>query len=203
MPKREKTPGPRLFKGLALLAAVAAAAALSFGFARALADSTRWQRLSERALVNPTLEVRDPSKAKPVAEFGLKDRRGRTVRLSQFEGVDVLLVNIWSTGCPACERELPSLAEMDRRLAGLGRVALVTITIDEGWDDVAHLFPTGTDLRILFDPDEKITKEVFGTTRYPETFILDRRRRIRARFDGERLWHTREMMDFIASFKTP
>ena len=199
MPKEKTSKHRRFLKGVALAAAVAVAAWLSFGFARALADSVKWRRLSERAVVNPTFEARDPAKAKRIGEFSLKDRRGRPVKLSQFEGVDVLLVNIWSTGCPGCERELPSLSEMDRRLASLGNVALITITIDESWDDVAHLFPTGTKLRILFDPEEKVTG-MFGSTRYPETFILDKQRRIRARFDGERMWHTREMMDYIASF---
>jgi hypothetical protein len=90
---------------------------------------------------------------------------------------------------------------MDRRLESLGRVALVTVTIDESWDDVQHLFPNGTDLRILFDPDAEVTKESFGTSRYPETFILDKQRRVRARFDGERQWHTPEMLRYIASFK--
>ena len=87
-----------------------------------------------------------------------------------------------------------------RRLASLGRVALLTISIDASWDDVAHLFPNGTDLRIFFDPGQKVTKGEFGTSLYPETFILDKERRVRARFDGEREWHTREMLDYIATF---
>jgi peroxiredoxin len=189
-----------LARGIALVVVIASAGGLSFGFAKALRDSVKWRRMSERAVVNPTFEARDPAGGERIFEFSLEDRQGRPIRLSQFRGADVLVVNIWSTGCPACERELPSLAEMDRRLASLGRVALLTISIDTAFDDVAHLFPNGTDLRILFDPDQKVTRGAFGTTLYPETFILDRERRVRARFDGERAWHTREMLDYIASF---
>jgi len=89
---------------------------------------------------------------------------------------------------------------MDRQLASLGNIALLTIDVDEGWDDVAHYFPGGTDLRVLFDPEGKVSEGIFGTTLFPETFILDKSRRIRARFDGERQWHTREMFDYLDSY---
>jgi peroxiredoxin len=200
MPERAEKKNRLPLKWAVLAVSIASAATLSFLYAKALADSTRWRNLSDRAVVNPTFEARDPAKAKYIGKFSLKDRRGKLISLSQFSGVEVLVVNIWSTGCPGCEQELPSLMEMDRQLASLGQVALVTITIDDSWKDVSHLFPNGTDLRILFDPDETVTKEMFGTTRYPETFILDKQRRVRARFDGERMWHTREMMEYIASF---
>ena len=83
---------------------------------------------------------------------------------------------------------MPSLEEMDKRIGSIGRAALITITTDKGWRDVASIFSSGTDLRVLFDPEEKVTKGIFGTARFPETFVLDKQRRIRVRFVGPRNW---------------
>jgi peroxiredoxin len=176
-------------------------ALLGFGFSRAISDSMQWKQTMEDSVVNPTFFETDPTRCKTVPDFVLTDRYHKQVKLSDFAAVDTLLVNIWSTGCPVCEQEIPSLDEMDRRIGNTPKVALLTITTDETWQDVAHLFPRGTNLRIFYDPEQKITKDIFGTTRYPETFVLDKQRRIRARFDGEREWHSEELINFITSFQ--
>lgn len=168
-----------------------------WAFAGGVSEGLGWEAMSRRAIVSPDLEVPDGESARPVPGFTLPDRFGNQISLSQFGSVDVLVVNIWSSGCPACEEEVPALAEMDRRLARAGSVALLTIAAEEGWDDVAHFFPRGTDLRVLFDPEERVTRGVFGTKRYPETFVLDRQRRVRARFDGKRQWYAPEMIDYL------
>jgi peroxiredoxin len=174
-------------------------AALCFGFARSVNDAMGWRRTMKDSVINPTYLETNPARMKTVPDFTVKDPNGKPVRLSDFASIDTLIVNVWSTSCPVCEDELPSLEEMDRRIGNTTKVALVTITIDEKWDDVAHLFPHGTNLRILFDPKQKVTKEIFSTTKYPETFILDKQRRIRARFDGERDWHSDELIAFVTS----
>ncbi|MCP4603235.1 MAG: TlpA family protein disulfide reductase [Proteobacteria bacterium] len=170
-------------------------------YAQAVADGIAWKRSSDWDMVAPNYNEPDTNRAKKVPNFTLKDRFGNQVRLSQFASVDLLLVNMWSSGCPPCFREMPSLSELDRRLGTLGNVALITITIDEKWEDVTSFFPSGTDMRVLFDPEKKVVEGVFGTKKFPETFILDKDRRIRARFDGERVWHSKEMLDYIASYK--
>ncbi|MDD5308263.1 MAG: TlpA disulfide reductase family protein [Deltaproteobacteria bacterium] len=192
-----KSNGPRSFA--ALLVTAVLAAALFMGFGRAVADGLAWKAQSEAEIVAPDLEVRVPSRAKQVPDFTLKDRFGNNVSLSQFAKVDVLLVSIWSSGCPTCREEVPALTELDRRLGTLGSIALITISTDEGWDDVRGFFPRGTDLRVLFDPEQKVTKDIFGTVKYPELFVLDRQRRILARFDGARDWPTPPMLDYLRS----
>lgn len=153
-------------------------------------------------MVNPTSVPKMGSDSVPIADFSLKDRHGKAVRLFDFSQADLLIINIWTTSCPVCEAELPSLEEMDRRLRGIGRIALLTMTTNASFDEVAHLFPRGTDLRILFDPEENVTKGIFGTSRFPETFILDKQRRIRARFDGQRAWHSDEMIRYVMRFNS-
>lgn len=172
-----------------------------FSFFNAARDGLAWKKTSELRMISPDFEARDTASTKKVPDFTLYDRYGNKVSLHQFASVDVLLVNLWFSGCPACKTEIPSLAELDKRLSSLGRVALITITTDETWEEVAHFFPGGTDLRVLFDPEKKVVEGIFNTTKFPETFVLDKQRRIRARFDGERRWHSREMLSYIASFQ--
>mgnify|MGYP001076050001 CR=1 FL=1 len=98
------------------------------------------------------------------------------------------------------QRYNDALLQMDRRIGDLGNAVLITIAIADRWEDVANYFPKGTDLRVLFDPDDKIGKGIFGTVKYPETFILDKQRRIRARFDGKRPWYSEPMFDYLKTF---
>lgn len=179
---------------------VAVAAVLLMGYAEAVSDGIEWKLASDMDIIAPTFVEQNPQSASRVPDFSLKDRFGNDVRLSQFDAVDLLLVNLWSSGCPPCQREIPALSEMDRRLTGIGKVALLTITIDEKWEDVVSYFPQGSDLRVLFDPEQKVVKGIFKTEKFPETFILDKSRKIRARFDGERNWHSQVMLDYIRRF---
>lgn len=193
---RKRTP----VKYLALLIAGVASVFFFWKFTRAATDGIEWHRASEMRLIAPDYEAAKPGDAKKIPDFTLTDRFGNEVKLSQFDKVDLLLVNIWSSGCPVCRDEVPALTEMDRRIGSIGSAALVTIAIDEKWEDVSSFFPRGTDLRVLFDPENKVGEGIFGTKKYPETFVIDKERRIRARFDGPRPWHSETMMDYLASF---
>jgi cytochrome c biogenesis protein CcmG, thiol:disulfide interchange protein DsbE len=154
---------------------------------------------AEFQIVAPDFEANEQTASK-VSDFTLEDSLAQKVKLSQFDSIDVLVVNIWSAGCPVCRQEIPSLTELDRRLAGMDDVALVTIAVAENFEEVASYFPRGTNLRILFDKENKIAGDVFKTEKYPETFILDRERRIRARFDGPRNWHGDAFVSYVESF---
>jgi len=144
--------------------------------------------------------VSDVNTAKQINDFKLKDINGRIIWLSQFSSVDILIINIWSAGCPVCRTEIPSITELDKRLAHNSRIALVTIAVADSFDDVAAYFPKGTNLRILFDAKNRVGEGIFKTTKYPETFILDKQRRIRARFDGSRQWHSDAFLTYLNSF---
>ncbi len=193
---RNAVPG----KMLALCIAGVVAVLLFWSYSRAVADGMDWHRESEMKVIAPDFVANDMANARRVPDFTALDRFGNSVKLSQFSSVDLLIVNIWSEGCPVCREEVPELTEMDRRIGDLGSAALITIAIADKWEDVAGYFPKGTDLRVLFDPDDKIGKGIFGTVKYPETFILDKQRRIRARFDGKRPWYSESMFDYLKTF---
>ena len=175
-----KVAGNPVGRVLALVLTGVFAVMVVWTYARASNDGMDQHWTSQMALIAPDFEELSFDKAKQVPDFTLTDRYGNKVRLSQFADVDLLLVNIWSSGCRVCLEEVPSLTELDRRIGKLGKAALITIAVDEKWSDVAHHFPQGTDLRVLFDPEDEVARGIFGTKAYPETFVLDRKRRIRA-----------------------
>ena len=51
----------------------------------------------------------------PAPDFLLPDLQGQVVRLSQLKG-KVVLLNVWTTWCPPCRKEMPALEALYRRL---------------------------------------------------------------------------------------
>jgi thiol-disulfide isomerase/thioredoxin len=138
---------------------------------------------------------------KQTEDFSLPDRTGRIHKLSELEGRPVLL-NFWSSDCPPCLEELPSLIGLDKIARERGTFSVVTVTIDDDWDAVKRFFSKGPDpeLLILFDPERVVVEQQFGTHKFPETFLLDRQGTIRARFDGQRNWSNPVVLNLIEVF---
>lgn len=123
---------------------------------------------------------------RPAPAFELLDREGRPVRLEDFRGRWVFL-NFWATWCESCRTEMPSMERLAQRLKGED-FAMLAATVDEGWAPVDAFFeearPTFT---VLHDPEAKWAT-AYGTTKFPETWLIGPDGRLRARFVGPRDW---------------
>ncbi|MCP2001378.1 TlpA disulfide reductase family protein [Nitrobacter winogradskyi] len=77
-------------------------------------------------------------KPKPVQAFQFVDGEGKSRGLSDFHGKSVLL-NIWTTWCVPCRKEMPAL---DRLQAALGgpNFQVVPLSIDRGGANVVRNF---------------------------------------------------------------
>jgi thiol-disulfide isomerase/thioredoxin len=67
-------------------------------------------------------------------EFRFKDQSGKELSLSQLRG-KVVLVNFWGTFCPPCIDELPSMQQLQRRMANKP-FELVALSVDDSWEPV-------------------------------------------------------------------
>ena len=119
----------------------------------------------------------------------------RKLTLADYRG-KVVVLNFWATWCPPCVEEMPSLVELQQRLKDKGVTVLaVSLDADEG---AYHKFlkDHGVNLITVRDPDLK-SSDLYGTFKYPETYIIDRSGILRRKFIGAVNWNDPEVVDFL------
>ena len=126
-------------------------------------------------------------------EFTLRDSE-RTVALRDFHG-KVLVLNFWATWCPPCVEEMPSLRAMQARLRD--RVSVLAVSVDEDADAYQRfLREHNIDLLTVRDPEQK-SNQLYGTSKYPETYIIDRSGIVRRKFVGPVQWTNPEILNYL------
>jgi peroxiredoxin len=148
--------------------------------------------------------------------FDLADGNGGRVRLSDYRG-KVVILHFWTKTCGPCLQELPNLAKFAELIKDRKDVAVVTITIDDGPKETKPVFDAlfGSGKQppfvVAYDPESSIVKGKYGTSLFPETWLIDPEGRIRARFDGvphagdtcEEIWNGPLVLSAIESLKSP
>ena len=127
-------------------------------------------------------------------DFTVQDS-DRQVSLGQLHG-QVIVLNFWATWCPPCIDEMPSLVEMQQRLKDKGVTVLaISVDVDE---DAYHRFLKDHKVELLTvrDPNHK-SSDLYGTFKYPETYIIDRSGVLRRKFIGPVDWNTPEIVEFL------
>ena len=120
-------------------------------------------------------------------EFRLPALDGRSVSLSDFRG-KVVMVHFWATWCPPCVEEMPLLDKLYHTLQGK-EFELLAVSVDEGGVGVVSAFLKKNSLNVpvLLDSDKMISG-LYGTFKFPETYIVDRRGVVRYKAIGPRDW---------------
>ncbi len=119
----------------------------------------------------------------------------RTITLGQFKG-QVVVLNFWATWCPPCVEELPSLMQMQQRMKSHG-VTVLAVSVDA--DENAYrrfLRDHSVNLLTVRDADQK-SNSLYGTSKFPETYIIDRNGVVRRKFIGAVDWTGPEVVDFL------
>lgn len=109
-------------------------------------------------------------------DFSLRALDGRTVRLSDYLGKDVVLLSFWATWCVPCLGEMPELEKLYQRYKDQG-LTILAISMD-GPETIANVEPTvrrhGVTFPVLLDEDTRVSA-VFNPTRdAPYAVIIDR-----------------------------
>jgi peroxiredoxin len=138
---------------------------------------------------------RPPHVGSPAKEFTLTDS-DRSVSLNQYRG-QVVLVNFWATWCPPCVEELPSLMNLQERMKGRG-IAVVGVSIDVD-GDAYHRFLKLHNINFVTvrDPEQKVAS-MYGTSGWPETYIIDRQGVLRRKFVGPVDWNAPDVLAFLS-----
>jgi peroxiredoxin len=118
-----------------------------------------------------------------------------TVTLSQFKG-QVVVLNFWATWCPPCIEEMPSLVQMQQRMKAKG-VTVLAVSVDV--DDSNYrrfLKDHSVNLLSVRDADQK-SNNLYGTFKFPETYVIDRNGVVRRKFIGAVDWTGADVIDYL------
>jgi len=182
---------------------IIAAAVAVFGFVKAAQNDQRRTNCSALCALAPAYAGRD----RTAPDFELPDLDGRPVRLSSFRGKTVIL-NFWTKTCRPCLEEMPSVAELAKVAKKRSDFVVVTVSTDESVGEVRDTLKVvlgGAEVPflVLLDPESKVVGDKFGTKLYPETWIIDPKGIIRARFDGGRNWSDALAIDIAEMVSRP
>ena len=117
---------------------------------------------------------------KPVPSFQLTDLHTGQVLTSQSLPATPFLLNVWASWCITCQVEHPYLTELSEKLPIVGLNYKDSETAAKNW--LAKLGDPYTTQ--IFDPNGRLGLDL-GVAGAPETFLVDARKVIRLRIQGE------------------
>lgn len=129
--------------------------------------------------------------------FNLTADAGTGMSLEDYRGKYVLL-NFWATWCPPCIQELPSLNNIHERFRDRGLV-VVGVSVDE--DKEAYqkfLQQRGVTFPTARDPQQTVNIR-YGTTKFPESYLIDREGYVRRKYVGPEDWERPEIVNYLSS----
>ena len=117
----------------------------------------------------------------------------RTVRLADYRG-KVVVLNFWASWCAPCLEEFPSLIQLQRDMP---QVVVLAVSFHDDEDSYkTYIADNHIDLLTVFDATEK-SNLAYGTTRPPETYIIDKNGIIRRKFIGPADWTSPEILTYL------
>ena len=133
--------------------------------------------------------------SRPAPDFSLSDLNGKAVALRDLRGRLVLL-NIWTTWCPACRDEMPSLERLHQEF-GVGGVSILAASHREDPEEVRKFVGEfKLTMPVLLDQDGRVG-ELYGLVGLPTTFLIGPDGRLIARAIGPRDWDGTEARALI------
>ena len=127
---------------------------------------------------------------------------GKEMTLPDLRG-KVVVLNFWASWCPPCVEETTSLNQLQQWIAPQGGMVLgISADTDPGAYG-QFLKNHGVIFTTYRDPVEQgILSQIgleYGTSMYPETYIIDRHGRIARKIVGEQDWTSPQMTAYLKS----
>lgn len=121
-------------------------------------------------------ETPKPGKGPSAPDFALKTTDGRTVRLSDYLGKSVVLIDFWSTTCDPCLAEMPYLVDLYKAKKDKGFVILA-ISLD-GPESLADVNRVVHDKEMIFpvllDQETTVVARYNPKREMPFSVLIDR-----------------------------
>ena len=132
-------------------------------------------------------------------DFSLQDTEGKIHRLSDYRGKPVI-INFWTTWCPPCREEIPSMNRAWRLLED-DDIALLAINMGED-EDTIFIFTADypADFTILMDQEGVVIDE-WPVKGLPTTYVVAPDGTIAYRAIGSREWDDELLLDAVRALK--
>ncbi|GEM_PF-501293 len=159
-------------------------------------DMSSAEKVENAPLLLPLSHRRAP------LDFTLPDvNSGKNLRLADLRG-KVVVVNFWSTACPACRAEMPTLQKLRDRLRGMD-VEVLSVHIGGDADKVrAFLKDNGINMAVLQDVGGNVAK-AWGALHLPVTYVLAQDGSIAFVAYGARNWNNPQITRLITTLIPP
>ncbi len=149
------------------------------------------------AFAHPDYRHGQPSlRGTPEHDFALT-LDGKPTRLSALRG-HVVLLNFWFSSCPPCMEEAPALNQLQKEIEPRGGTILGVNVDQDAADYQKFLQQYNIDYPTFPDPSKNIPL-AYGTTMYPDTYVIRRDGRIDRKFIGAQDWTSPSMMSYLDS----
>lgn len=126
---------------------------------------------------------------------------GDSTQLSDLRG-KIVVLNFWATWCPPCVEETPSLNRLQQWLSSRGGIVLGISEDEEPAAYASFLTQHEVQFPTWRDPSLAVAKS-YGTTVFPETYVIDQRGRIARKIIGPQAWDSPSLLVYFQSLLAP
>jgi peroxiredoxin len=144
----------------------------------------------------PTYRQGEPSIAGRMAPDFALELDGKAMRLSDLRG-KVVVLDFWASWCPPCVEETPALIALHRDISQRGGMVLGVSLDDDPNAYENFLKEHGVNFPTYLDTSKAIPAS-YGTSMYPEAYIIGRDGRIVRKVVGPQNWTGAEMTAIFA-----
>jgi cytochrome c biogenesis protein CcmG, thiol:disulfide interchange protein DsbE len=117
----------------------------------------------------------------------------RSIRLADYRG-KIVILNFWQTSCLPCIAELPSLTAMQQQLP---QVQVLAVSVDEDPQAYRDYLAEHKISLLTIDDQAHRSADLYGTYRWPETYVIDQHGTIRRKFIGAQDWPSPEILEYL------
>lgn len=118
--------------------------------------------------------------------------------LHHFRG-KVVVLNLWTTWCGPCAKEIPSLQRLAKRLPA-DKFAVVAVNQDGEGASTARAFLEKhgvTDLPVYLDPKGRLAQELTVQS-FPSSFVIVADGTVVASIEGQADWDNEDLVDYLS-----
>ncbi len=133
----------------------------------------------------------------PAGSFSLPDMKGTKYGLEDFRG-KVVFLNFWATWCKPCQEEWPGMQLLASQLDP-SKFVMLAVSVDEKREDLEKFMKdnqVANNVLILHDPTARVAQS-YGTTGWPETFVILPDGTLLHHFVGPRFWDSPNALSYF------